>query len=245
MSSLLVATKAELYKTRHHRLPYVVSAIGALAAAAPGVYFMFRPESDTTVHTEAALGVATLYLILAGAIFGGWMLGHEYRQQTIGRAVATTPARQRLFAAKGIAGMIVFALMAVAVTGTGLGAGAIAAAMDGNSLSTAGLGRELAANAVPIIMTMVVAFGASAAFRSDTYATLSALALLLVFSPLLFLIPNVGPYTIGALSDSISSWIGPDSITPPKGAAATLFAAGAWLVTTVGAGAALFGRRDL
>ena len=245
MSSVLTTTRAELYKTRHHRLPYVVTALGAMAAAAPGIYFMFRPADSPELYTETVIGVAGLYLILAAAIFGGWILGHEYRQHTLRRVVAVDASRPRVLAAKAIAGSIALSVMSAVVVGAGFGVGAIAAAMDGSSLGTADMGRQLAAVAVPVVISAVVAFGASAAFRSDTYATLAALGLVVVFSPLLALIPTVGPYTLGALMESVTSWVGTEAITPAEGATTTVLALGAWLAGSVAVGGALFARRDL
>lgn len=245
MSPLLLTARAELYKTRHHRLPYVLTAIGAAASAAPGIYFMFRPATEQAEYTEAALGMASLYLILAGAIFGGWMLGSEYRQQTIGRVVATGPARPHLLAAKAIAGVVTLGVMSVVVAGAGLGMNAIAAAMDGSSLDTTGLGRVLASGLVPVAMVAVLAYAASAVFRSDTYATLTALAVPLIFGPFLAGIPKLGDYTLGEISLSIQEWVGPDAIAPYQGAVVTVLAAAAWLLVPLGVGVSLFARRDL
>ena len=245
MSSLLTTARAELYKTRHHRLPYVVTALGAMAAAAPGVYFMFRPADSPETYTETVIGVAGLYLILAAAIFGGWILGHEYRQHTLRRVVAVDASRQRLLVAKAVAGLATLTAMAAVVLGTGFGVGALAAALDDSSLGTADMGRQLAAVGVPVLVTAVVAYGLSAAFRSDTYATLAAVGLVIVFGPLFALIPTVGPYTLGALSDSVIGWVGTESIEPAKGATQTLLALTAWLGAALVAGSALFARRDL
>lgn len=245
MSSLLLSTRAELYKTRHHRLPYVVTLLGMLAAAAPGVYFLFRAPSDVTAYSEAAVAVAGLYTILGAAVFGGWILGHEYRQGTLRRVLAIDAARQRVLGAKAIAGVVTLALMTLAIVGAGLGVGAIAAAVNDASMSTAGMGRDLLSLLIPALITGVVAFGCSATFRSDTYATLAALGLVIVFAPLLTIIPTVGPYTLGALSDAVSGWVGADQISPPEGATATLLGLGGWLTFAVGSGAVLFARRDL
>ena len=245
MTSSLISARAELYKTRHHRLPYVLTALGAIAAAAPGVYFMFRPADSPGIYTQAVMGVAGLYLVLAAAIFGGWILGHEYRQNTMRRVVAVDAFRPRLLIGKAIAGSIVLVAMAAVVIGSGLGVGAVAAAIDGSSLGTADLGRQLLAVALPTVVTAVVAFGCSAAFRSDTYATLAALGLVVVFGPLFALIPTVGPYTLGALTTSATVWVGTEAISPDEGAVVTVAALFAWLAAAVGVGTALFDRRDL
>lgn len=240
----LTMTKAELYKIRHHRLPFVVTAIGVVAAVAPAVYYLFRAPSEASFYLEAATAAASIYLILAAAIFGGWMLGHEYRQETLRRVVAVDARRGRLLAAKAGAGLLGFAAMFATVIGSGIGSAALAAAVNGDDLVTTDLGRAVGAGAAGSFIALAVAFGASAILRSDTYATLFSLGAVVVFSPILALIPTVGDFTLGSLSDAVSTWI-LDAETPSRGATVTLVALAAWIAGIGAAGLGLFSRRDI
>lgn len=56
-------------------------------------------------------------------------------------------------------------------------------------------------------MVAAIAFTFSTLFRSDTYAMLGSLGLLLILGPLLTLIPTIGKYTPAALAADVTSWI--------------------------------------
>ena len=240
----LTTIRAEIFKIRAHRLPLVLTLLGAVAAAAPGVYFMFKAPDDAASYLGAGAGVFGLYAILAGAVFGGWVLGHEYRQETLRRVIPVDARRGRLLAAKALAGVIAFAVMLLAMFGVAVGSAAVAAAVNGDSLVTANLGRDLGSLMLVAAVAAVVSFTTSAVFRSDTYATLTSLGALVVFAPLLGLVPAIGDFTIGSLATELAGWVA-DSTDPKRGVAATSVALTAWVAALAAVGSSLFIRRDV
>ncbi len=236
--------KAELYKIRHHRTPYVLTAFGVLAAAAPAVYFAFRPPEEVVIYGEGALGALIVYGLLAGSIFGGWLLGHEYRQETLRRVVAVDARRGRILATKAAAGLGVFTAMMSVMLAVGLGAAQIAAAVNGDALVTTGLAGDIAGALLPGVVAAALAFALSAVLRSDTYATLTTLGALVVFAPLLAIIPNVGAYMPMSATQDISFWLS-ESTTPDKGLLTMVVTLGIWIGVSTLAGKQVFARRDI
>ncbi len=235
---------AELYKIRHHRMPYILTLLGALAAMAPAVYFAFRPPDDAALYVEGAMASLIVYGLLAASIFGGWLLGHEYRQETLRRVVAIDARRGRILATKAAVGIGVLVTMLAAMLATGLSAAWAAAAVNGETLVMTGLGGDILGATIPTLVAAALAFGLSAIFRSDTYATLTTLAVLVVFAPLLAIIPTIGPYAPQSVTQELSIWLS-ESETPDKGMALALLTLGVWIVTTNLAGRQLFARRDI
>ena len=234
---------AELYKTSHHRTPLVLTGLGALATMAPGAYFLFSRPEAADFYTGAVAAVFSAVGVLVAAVLGGWVLGHEYRQSTTRRVVGLDARRGRLLGAKAVAGIVTFAVMMAAMLAAGLGAAALAAAVNGDALVTANLVRDIGSALIPAAVAAVVAFGASSIFRNDAYATLTSLGLVLIFGPLLSLIPKVGPYMLSTAIGDLSSYVAePASITNVSTA---LITATAWIAGFVLVGRQLFVRRDI
>lgn len=233
----------ELYKIRHHRTPLVLMAMASLAAAAPAVYFLFRKPSPD-LYTVAATGVFIALATLIGSVFGGWLLGHEYRQGTLRRVLALDSRRGRFLAAKAVAGSIGLAVVLGGVLAVGLGAAFLVATVQGQDLVTEGLGDEILIGLIPSAIAAAIAFGASAIFRSDTYAMLTSIALLLVVGPTMGLIPRVGQYSLSTATQELLAHVAePDLATGTW--LTPLLTVVAWVGAFVVAGVVLFRTRDV
>ncbi len=234
----------ELFKLRTHRTPWVLLAVLTVSLVVAPIYFVFRNPADPQQLLEPLTGVFLIMAPLLGAVFGGWICGHEFRQGTLRRVLGTDARRGRLIAAKAAVGLVA----AVAGLAFAFGVGALAsigsAATFGETLDWDGVLRDVASGGFLGLITAALAFGFSVLLRSDTYAILGSLGLIIIVGPLLSLIPRVGKYVPSALANDVSAWIaGSDelvvSIVPASlGLAASLALVGAAAVVT-------FQRRDV
>lgn len=237
---------AELFKLRYQRTPWVLTAIAAIVAAGPAIYFAFKPPEETIFYTEVLVGVFGLAGIIIGAIFGGWLLGHEYSQSTLRRVAILESRRTLLLAKKLAAGGITFAAMLAAALGLSAAVTLAVASMHGDSLVMAGVGTSLTSGLVMSFASALLAFGLSAITRSSMYSMLAVLVVVVMFDPLLAMIPTVGPYMPGASITHMSDWIAGADLT---GAAASttgaVLAAIGWLLGTLLVGNSMFARQDI
>lgn len=237
---------AELFKLRNQRTPWMLTAVAIVAMCGPAVYFLFRPPSEVTLYTEVLSGILGLAGMIVGAIFGGWVLGHEYAQSTLQRVATLEPRRSLLLGKKLAAGIGVFAVMlatALAVSGAFTW---IVAVVNGHTLVTTGLVTSLIPSLVLSFAAVLLAFGLSAVTRSSTYSMLTVLVALVMFEPLLGLIPKVGPYTPGSSIVQMADWAaGVDASVYSAGTTGVVAAALAWIIGTLFVGSQVFARRDI
>lgn len=237
---------AELYKLRTHRTPLVCAAVLLIGVLAPSAVMLFYTPSDPSAYGET---FTTVYQILAPLIsiaFGGWLLGTEYRQDTAKRMLASEPRRLRALAAKATAGLAAISA-GLAVTG---GVGWLGARLVGslNNYTFGWNGRELLAGALFAVGAAVVAFALSAITKSDSFAMVGTLALVLILDPLLGLIPKVGDYTFGSALGTLTNKVagGGDAFDPAAlstGIASLTLTL--WFAAFLGAGGYLFATRDI
>ena len=64
------------------------------------VVALFRGDTDETAYVDAAQGLAGLGSAIGSIVIGVWMVGLEYGQGTMRRALAADPRRGRLFLSK-------------------------------------------------------------------------------------------------------------------------------------------------
>ena len=121
----------------------------------------------------------------------------------------------------------------VAGMSSAAGIGALASiasvASFGETIVWDGVFRNMLSGGFLALVAAAIAFGFSILFRSDTYAMLGSLGLLLIVGPLLTLIPTIGKYTPAALAGDVTSWIsgseeqlGVAIVTASLGLAATI-----------------------
>lgn len=236
--------RTELFKLRAHRTPWVLLfiLIGSLLIAP--IYYAIKTPDDSQAVLETFGGVFAAVTPLIGTIFGGWVVGHEFRQGTMRRVLGNDARRHRLIATKALVGLGAFAAGMSTAAGIGALASTVSVASFGETLMWDGVVRDILSGGFMALVPAAIAFGLSVLLRSDTYATLGALALMIIIAPLLTLIPRVGKYTPSSLALDVSSWISGSgdlevSIVPASlGLAAFLGGLSAISVTT-------FHRRDI
>jgi len=235
--------RSELYKICRQRSPRVLLVISLIAVLAGPIFLAFRPPDDADLYPLILVTAATL-LPLGSAYFGSWLLGYEYRQGTIRRLVTSDGRRNRVLQSKAIVGAGVLLAGFVAVLGIGWGASALVAGVNGQTLPTSDLPRQLGSMLAYGMLVATFSFGLTAILKSGTQGLLTSLGVLSVFSGLLSAIPKVGPYLPGSVLTSTTSWLEGaadiGSLSMPI-VAATL---AGWLVATTAAAHLTFTRRD-
>lgn len=234
----------ELFKIRHHRTPAVLLGMLAASLAIAPVYYAIRNPSDVTDLTATFVGVFSVVAPLLAAVFGGWLVGHEFRQGTLRRVLGSDARRTRLIATKAGVGLAVFSGGLTVAAGFGALASTASAATFGETMVWDGVLRELLGSAFVALVVAVIAFGLSVLARSDAYAMLGSLALMIIVGPLLSLIPTVGKYVPSALTNDVASWISNADDTTVSIVPASLILAGTLGALAVAA-TATFQRRDV
>lgn len=236
--------RTELFKLRTHRTPWVLLAILTVSVVIAPIYFAIRNPEDPQEIIAPLTGVFIVLGPLLGAVFGGWIVGHEFRQGTLRRVLGNDARRGRLIATKGAVGLVASVIGMSLAVGTGALASIASAASFSETIVWDGVAREIASGGFLGLVTIALAFGFSILLRSDTYAMLGALALIIIVGPLLSLIPRVGKYVPSALANDVSAWIaGSDDLVVSIVPASLGLAAS--LAVIIGGAAATFQRRDI
>jgi len=239
-------TKAEIYKLRTHRTPLVCAGLLLAGVLAPSVVMIWYHPSDPTAYTDTYMGIFGLLGAIMAIVFGGWILGTEYRQGTLKRMLTSEPRRIRALTAKATVGAVALttAMMSIGIIGWA-GARAIG---NINDVTVAFEFRQLLAATIVGLIAASIAFGVSAITRSDSFAMIGTLGTLFVLDPLIGVIPKVGKYTVGsamsAVENAISGVTDPFQAPHTLGTTASVITLSLWLVAIIGAGAAVFSTRD-
>jgi ABC-2 type transport system permease protein len=239
--------RAELFKIVTHRLPKLLLAVMIVGHVVPSLVLIVYTPATPTAYSASWTHVFQILPSIIGIVFGGWVLGTEYRQDTIKRLLTSEPRRLRVLAAKALVGGIVFVLAVTAVAliawATARGVGAM------HDYTVAWNGRELLSGALFAFGAAPVAFALSAIARSDSLAMVATLALVLILDPLLGLIPTFGKFTFAGALETLTARIGGSAggmfdTTLLTNTQATLTLA-LWFAIFAGVAAHLFTTRDV
>ncbi len=236
---------SEIFKITRHRTPWAIAGMHlALTLIAP-IYYVFKRPADEGDYLSTSIAVFGVSGLLFAAVLGAWFVGNEYRHGTLRRVLAVDARRGRLLATKAGLGLATWAASYVLVGLLGAGAAWLAATVNGDGVVTTMVLREAAGPALGALVTGAMAFALSTILRSDTYAMLGAVTVMIVLGPLAAGIPTVGDYTLYAVTLQLGDWMLDSSIQTPISVGA---AAGTLMATlaVLGAGSArLFINRDV
>lgn len=238
-------TRAEIYKLRTHRTPVVCTAVLLVGVLAPSIVMIWYTPTDQASYGDAFTSVFESLSLLMGIVFGGWLLGTEYRQGTVKRLLASEPRRLRALTTKGLVGAGAMSVVLALVAGAGWTAARVVGSV--NDATVPWNGRALLAFIVSALVAAAVAYSLSAVTRSDSFAMVGTVATILVVGLPLSLVPKVGKYTVFPAITRVEEWVSgnaTDSLSTLSAGAAVITLTG-WLVAFVTAGAVLFARRDV
>ena len=132
--------KAEWFKIANHRTPVVTGVVMLLAVLAPAAVLIFYTPSNIAAYGEAFTATYSLAAPLTAIVFGGWLLGTEYRQGTTKRLLTSEPRRLRALGTKAAVGGVTLAGALVVTALAGWGASWLVGSL--NDVTVAWNGRD-------------------------------------------------------------------------------------------------------
>lgn len=216
-------------------------AVAALVAALAG-----PGKGEDMLPVQLGLGLVTS---VAAIVLGAWMIGLEYGQKTIRRALSAEPSRPRLLLTK-------LAVALGAITAVTLVLAAVSAPLFSAIASAHGesmpVGDSLEYGLAALLNNLVYAtasFALALMTRSMAGGMALALAFAFVIDSGLSLIPTVGAYTLSTAVLELMGQISGDDLggfsTDDPNVARALAVTAAWLTTLVGVSVARFTRTDV
>ncbi len=199
-------TRAEIYKLRTHRTPLDVH--GRTPHRSPRAV-----DRDDLVHADRLSvlrrrvhqHVRVARACSSAIVFGGWLLGTEYRQGTVKRLLTSEPRRLRALTTKGLVGAGAMSIVLALVAGVGWTAARVVGSM--NDATVPWNGRALLAFIVSAVVAAAIAYSLSAVTRSDSFAMVGTVATILVVGLPLSLVPKVGKYTVFPAITRVEEWV--------------------------------------
>ena len=123
-------TTAEIYKLRTQRTPLICAAALLIGVLTPSVVLIWHTPNDTAAYADTFTATFEVLSFLLAIVFGGWVLGTEYRQGTVKRLLTTEPRRIRAIATKGLVGAGAMSVVLVAIAGIGWAAARIVGSIN-------------------------------------------------------------------------------------------------------------------
>lgn len=235
----------EIYKLRTHRTPIACATALLIGVLTPSVVLTWYTPKDPMAYTSNFTVTYGVLSVLLGIVFGGWLLGTEYRQHTVKRMLTSEPRRLRALTTKGLTGATTMSAVLTTVGVIGWGVARLVGSM--NDVAVPWEGRSILAATLSGLIVATIAFCFSAITRSDSFAMVGTVTLVLVLGPLLMLIPRVGKYTLGSALDGVSQAVSGSDLQQvgelSTTAAAVVLAL--WIMVLMVPAAVLFARRDV
>lgn len=216
-------------------------AIAALVAALAG-----PGNGEDLLPMQLGIGLTTS---IAAIVLGAWMIGLEYGQKTLRRALSADPRRPRLLLAKlavVLGAVTVVTLVLVTVSAPVFSA---IASAHGESMP---VGESLQYGLAVLVSNLVyatVGFAVALVTRSMAGGMALALAFAFVIDSALSVIPTVGDYSLSAAVVELMAGIAGDGVNGmPSGdpqIAQALAVTAAWLTALLGVSVGRFTRSDV
>jgi ABC-2 type transport system permease protein len=236
--------RAELTKLRSLPLPRWTLVVQAGLVLIGMVVVFFTGDDRTGDYSDAAVLTAAVGTGVGCLVLGVWMVGLEYGEKTMRRALTADPRRDRLVAAK-------LATVLLVVVADTVGVFAFAGLFAAGVAAINGAGWPMhdvvqGAAAFLVINTIYPTVGFAIALLSRSMAAGLTLTLVLVFvvDSALSIVPSLGDYTLGIAVEKLASAASGDSDTE-IGLTGAIIAASAWLAVLLGAGWGRFRRSDV
>lgn len=233
---------AELEKLRYLPTPRWTLIVCLGFVVFGSLVAMFDGSVRASTYVDAAEVITGISTVIGSIVLGVWVAGVEYGQNTMRRALAADPRRERLFAAK--LAVAVGASLALTVVAFGLTAVLLSLVASANGAPSPwgeiiGVGaKSLVANPVYAAIGCAVAMLA----RSMAGGMTAMLALVFVLDTALTALP-LGDIGLGAALREIGDAIEGESVDNEVGRA--IFVSVAWLAVFLTAAWARFTRTDV
>jgi ABC-type transport system involved in multi-copper enzyme maturation permease subunit len=224
----------------------LVATLAALAIAALVAALAGPGDGENMVPIQLGIGLATN---VGAIVLGAWMMGVEYGQKTIRRALSADPSRARLLLAK-------LAVVLGAVTVVTLALSAISAPVFSAIASAHGesmpVGDSLQYGLAALLNNLIyatVAFTLALLTRSMAGGMALALVFAFVIDTALGAIPVVGDYALSAALLDLMKQVSGSNLGDVNGADPDVLKALAvtvvWMATLIGVSVTRFTRTDV
>lgn len=180
-------------------------------------------------------------LWIAALVFGVWIVGVEFGQDTMRRALAADPRRMRLILSKLGVALAIVAAATILLNAVGAWIYDLAGSTSDSSINYELAYRSCVSNLVSNVVVVLVGMGLTLATRSMAGGLTITLVFLFVLDGALSFIPKVGDYTLGGASGDLAVAISGNADSN-FGEAATLepviaaLVTAAWILVIFGAG---------
>lgn len=232
---------AEVWKLRALPLPRWTAAVTGVALLATIVVAIFRgvgPDDGTAVGLGAELPTA-----LAAIVLGAWIVGLEYGQGTIRRALTADPRRVRFVLSKYGAAIGATAVLTVAAFMVAVAVFPPVASANDQSLPVSDVVRTGAAALVGNFAFAMLGASIALLCRSMAGGMVAALLFAFVIDSALAAIPRVGEWTAQAASSDLYGAMTGEPGAPSAVRGALVLTA--WVGAFALAGLARFVRTDV
>lgn len=197
--------KAELFKLKRLWTPRVIMIIWLGAELLAAVIVTIAAPRSGNDYLDVETGVWLGVGFLLAVVFGGWLMGSEYRQATVTRSLSTNANRSGLMTAKGLTGLAALLIGSAISFGTAIMLCWISTSIHSKSFATTDLGKVFLAGILGMGLAALFAYCLSIVLKSDTFGILSALGVFMILDPLLGAIPKVGGFFPGSCLNQINN----------------------------------------
>ncbi|MCB0830409.1 MAG: hypothetical protein KDB54_10450 [Solirubrobacterales bacterium] len=165
-------------------------------------------------HDEAVLDLAVMLpSVICSIVFGSWMAGVEFGQNTLRRSLAADPRRVRLVLAKAAATVITVAAVTVGLWALGM---LVFPLLGSGHETTIDSGRAVGMGLAALLQNVVyalIALSLTLLTRSMGGGMAMSFAFAFVISAFLSVIPKVGDYMVSSALESVTSSLRDESVS--------------------------------
>ena len=203
---------------------------------------LLRGDASTSGYVEASEGLAGLGSVIGSVVLGVWVVGLEYGQGTVSRALAADPRRTRFLASKLVVAVAASFVLTVVVWLAAAVLLSVAASANGAASPTGDIATQGLTSLIANPVYAAVACAVATLARSMAGGMTAMLALVFVLDTLLAVLP-IGDVSLGSALGEVGGAVegeGGDHDVA-RGVLVTL----AWLAVFLTAAWARFTRTDV
>lgn len=231
--------RAEFLKVRHLPTPFWTGVALGICFLIGLFFSVWKGVGQDQAVLDLAIGLPTA---IASLVFGAWLVGVEFGQNTLRQVLAADPRRLRLVFAKLICAVITVAAGTVGLWVVGMVVFSFAGAGHDTLIEMDQSLRNGASVLLTNLVYAIAAMGLAWITRSMAGGMMIAFAFFFVLDFALLMIPDVGHYALGSALSTLDASIrenepGIFEVDTELSVSAAAVAVAAWLIVIFGLGA--------
>lgn len=231
--------KAEFLKVRYLPTPFWTGVTLGICFLIGLFFSVWKGVGQDQLVLDLAIGLPSA---IASLVFGAWLVGVEFGQNTLRRVLGSDPRRFRLVFAKFSCAVLTVASATIGLWLVGMVVFSFAGAGHETLIDMDQSLRNGAATLLTNLVYVIAAMGLAWITRSMGGGMMIAFAFFFVVDTAFAFIPSVGPYSLGSVLGTLDSAIrgGTEGLFAPTDevtVAAASFATAIWLLLILGLGA--------